>query len=108
MIGSLSPFGARENKENWNLNLYHGGSNITEAEKVEGRRICYECLLRQIMSVKGASSNVGSAIIAPGDEVGAICLLNVCMILYCCILQIFFKYVLFFIILCIITFKFIV
>ena len=70
MIGSLSPFGARENKENWNLNLYHGGSNMTEAEKLEGRRICFECLLRQIMSVKGASSNVGSAIIAPGDEVG--------------------------------------
>lgn len=69
MIGSLSPFGARDNKENWNINLYHGGSHITEAEKLEGRRICFECLLRQILSVKGASSSIGGAIIAPGDEV---------------------------------------
>ena len=69
VIGSLSPFGSGENKENWNFNLYHGGSTITEAEKLEGRRICFECLLRQILSLKSASSSIGGAIIAPGDEV---------------------------------------
>jgi hypothetical protein len=70
-IGSgTSPFGARDGtKETWNLSLYHGGSVLSEGELLEGKKACFDCLLKQILAVRGTPGNIGGAVIAPGDEV---------------------------------------
>jgi hypothetical protein len=70
MGSGSSPFGARDGtKETWNLSLYHGGSVLTEGELLEGKKACFDCLLKQILAVRGTPGNIGGAVIAPGDEV---------------------------------------
>ena len=72
-MGGSSPFGPRDgtgtSKETWNLNLYHGGSVLSEGELLEGKRACFDCLLKQILAVRGTPGNIGGAVIVPGDEV---------------------------------------
>ena len=75
MGSGSSPFGARDGtKETWNLSLYHGGSVLSESELLEGKKACFDCLLKQILAVRGTPGNIGGAVIAPGDEVIALLL----------------------------------
>ena len=53
----------------WEMSLYHGGSILTEAENFEGKKACFECLLKQMLAVKGAPGNVGGALVEAGEEV---------------------------------------
>jgi hypothetical protein len=55
--------------EDWDRNLYHGGSVLTENDCIEGRKACYECLLKQIMAVKSSPSNLGGTMLLSGEEV---------------------------------------
>ena len=55
--------------ESLERSLYHGGSFLTEADCIEGRKACFECLLKQILLVRDAPKNVGSAVLTPGEEV---------------------------------------
>ena len=91
MGSGSSPFGARDGtKETWNLSLYHGGSVLSESELLEGKKACFDCLLKQILAVWGTPGNIGGAVIAPGDEVIALLLcssfwLAACTSLFACV-----------------------
>ena len=73
-----SPLGTRRDNltipnitisESLERSLYHGGSLLTETDCIEGRKACFECLLKQILLVRDAPTNVGSAVLTPGEEV---------------------------------------
>ena len=49
--------------------LYHGGSVLSESDCLEGRKACFDCLLKNILLVKESPYNIGGALLSAGEEV---------------------------------------
>ena len=62
--------------ESLERSLYHGGSVLTESDCTEGRKACFDCMLRQILLVRDSPNNIGSAVLTPGEEVRTYIRLN--------------------------------
>jgi hypothetical protein len=62
---------------------------LSEGELLEGKKACFDCLLKQILAVRGTPGNIGGAVIAPGDEVTVVDILSILSdCVYLCVLAI--------------------
>ena len=76
-MSTSSPLGTRyENAYQGNSSsqslertLYHGGSVLSESDCLEGRKACFDCLLKNILLVKESPYNIGGALLSEGEEV---------------------------------------